>query len=193
MSTDACGRSVNALVGTLIAGTLILTGLVWAGPACASDQLLPPEKRIPRYGALTGARIEARAYPEFNAPVKWVYTVRDLPVQVVAVTQDWLRICDPDGSFAWVRRRSVGRQATVLNVAGRPLALRRRDAEDAPVIGYLRARSLAQLGGCTPTWCRITVDSISGWAPRDGLWGVARGPQCRITINPLGASGQLRN
>ena len=57
---------------------------------------------VPRYLSLKRGEVMGRGGPGKDYPALWVYRVQGLPVQVVAETTDWRRICDPG------RRRGVG-------------------------------------------------------------------------------------
>jgi SH3-like domain-containing protein len=33
---------------------------------------------------------------------------------------------------------------------------------------------VAELGKCTPAWCRVEVDGYEGWIRREGFWGLRK-------------------
>ena len=134
---------------------------------------------VPRWLSLKRAEVIGRKGPGTDYPSVWVYRVRGLPVQVVAETQDWRRICDPDGGAVWVHRLMVDGRRTVMALGATPLSLHRKPAMDAPVSGMLNARSLANLDRCEGGWCKLKASGITGWVSADQVWGVATTPQCR--------------
>jgi SH3-like domain-containing protein len=163
--------------------------LKWAALVClvvsasaayaASDRPTPSGLPVPRYVSLKFDKVNARAGPGDDHRLLWVYRVRGLPVQVVAETSEWRRICDPQGQLAWVHKRTTDGRRMVINMSAQPAALRRRGKPTAAPAAYLNSRALAALVRCEKGWCRVRVDGASGWAPEGALWGTAEAPQCR--------------
>jgi SH3-like domain-containing protein len=108
-----------------------------------------------------------------------VYHAKGLPVQIIAETLEWRRICDPDGGPVWIKRTLVGGRRTVETLRGAPTPLRRKPADDASIIGLVNPRSLADLVRCRGGWCKINVEGDSGWVAASRIWGVDPAPQCR--------------
>jgi SH3-like domain-containing protein len=124
-------------------------------------------------------KVFARKGPGGDYPALWVYRARGLPVQIVAEGLDWLRVCDPEGGAAWVSRTLVEGRRTVEALGPAPLPLRRKPDPRAPVEGLVNPHALASLERCQGTWCKVSVSGVAGWAPSDGVWGVAPAAQCR--------------
>ena len=109
-----------------------------------------------------------------------------LPVQVIAETREWRKICDPEGSVAWIHRTVASGRRTVFNTAAEETPLRARPEADAPVRAVLRPRSLAALDDCADGWCRVRAGRVRGWAEQSSLFGVQTAPLCPATA-PAGA------
>jgi SH3-like domain-containing protein len=159
--------------------------------ACGGrGELRDPENpsgfKVPRYVSIRSGKVNGRAGPSEEHPILWTYTAKGLPVQVVAETQDWRRICDPEGGLSWVKRSFVGGERSVMRLKGDRLAVHRRPAADSPVVAYLNPRGVAALDHCDKGWCRIEIGEEQGWTPESEVWGTAPAPQCR------GASGMTR-
>lgn len=160
---------------------LCLSAAPWV--ALAAD---PPAKRqtpsgleVPRYVILKFAKVNARAGPGDDHRLLWVYRTRDLPLQVVAETSDWRRVCDPQGAMAWIHKRTVDGRRTALNTSAKPVALLRNPKPGAEVTAYLQANAMASLVRCQKGWCRVKTGGGSGWAPAGSLWGTSDALQCR--------------
>jgi len=133
---------------------------------------------VPRYVSLKRAAVYGRKGPGKDYPAVFVYHVRGLPVQVVAETSEWRRICDPDGGVVWVNRSMIDGRRTVLARGPAPVDLMESTKSPAKVMGVLAARALATLDDCKGGWCRVKAGGVSGWARAETLWGVAEGAQC---------------
>lgn len=134
---------------------------------------------VPRYLSLKFDKVNARAGPGDDHQVLWVYRARGLPVQIIAETREWRRICDPEGGVAWVHRRVIEGKQTVMTLGPEPVALRRRPRAEAQITAYVNPRSIASLDKCEKGWCRLSLEGVRGWTPETVLWGVAAPVQCR--------------
>ena len=158
---------------------LCLAGCDATGLREGRDASTPSGFPVPRYVSLKFDEVNARSGPAEENRVLWTYKTAGLPVQIVAETSDWRRICDPDGGLAWVKKSQIDGIRRVISVAPTDTPLRRKaDAAAAPT-AYLRPRALAALEKCNSCWCRLKSGEARGWVPASTLWGVAPEPQCR--------------
>jgi SH3-like domain-containing protein len=100
-------------------------------------------------------------------------------VQVVAETREWRKVCDPQGTSAWVHRRTTDGARSAFRAKPQPLELRSHPKADAGVRAFLAGNAVADLDKCEKGWCKVKVDGASGWAPARELWGVSEKAQCR--------------
>ena len=157
----------------------VLALLLMGRAAAAAERQTPSGLPVPRYVSLKFDRVNARAGPGDDHRLLWVYKVKGLPVQVVAETSEWRRVCDPEGSLVWVHKRTTDGRRTVMNTKTDRITLVRRPKPDARPAAFLNPRALATLDKCEKGWCRVKADGVSGWAREGDLWGTAEAPQCR--------------
>jgi SH3-like domain-containing protein len=169
----------TALRRTASFAGLAMGVLLLAGASGAAERQTPSGLPVPRYVSLKFDRVNARAGPGDDHRLLWVYTVKGLPVQVVAETSEWRRVCDPQGSLVWVHKRTTDGRRTVMNTKEERVTLFRRPRPDARAAAFLNPRALATLDKCEKGWCRVKADGVSGWAREGELWGTAQAPQCR--------------
>ena len=134
---------------------------------------------VPRWVSLKRGEVYGRKGPGKDYPTVWIYRVQGLPVQVVAETTDWRRICDPDGGAIWVHRSMIDGRRTVMALGPGPVSLRRIPQAGAAAAGFLNPRALAVLGRCQGSWCKVKAGGVSGWAAAGEVWGTAAAAQCR--------------
>ncbi|HSV02250.1 MAG TPA: SH3 domain-containing protein [Phenylobacterium sp.] len=149
------------------------------GVAAREERSTPSGLPVPRYVSLKFDRVNARAGPGDDHRLLFVYRVKGLPVQVVAETSEWRRVCDPDGALVWVHKRTTDGRRMAMNTQARPAPLLRRPRPGSATVGYLNPRALAALDRCDKGWCRVHVDGVGGWAREGELWGTAAAAQCR--------------
>jgi len=134
---------------------------------------------VPRYVSLKRGEVYGRKGPGKDYPALWIYHVKGLPVQVVAETTDWRRICDPDGGAIWVHRSMVDGKRTIMAMEAAPAPLLKQAKSGAAVAGYLNPRALADLEKCQGAWCKVTVGGVSGWLRANQVWGLGKDAQCK--------------
>jgi len=134
---------------------------------------------VPRWVSLKRGEVYGRRGPGADYPALWVYRVQGLPVQVVAETTDWRRICDPDGGAVWVHRSMVDGRRMVMALGTTPIPLYKAPGAGVAEAGLLNGRALAALGRCQGAWCKVKAGGISGWLGTSQVWGLASAPQCR--------------
>jgi SH3-like domain-containing protein len=146
----------------------------------AGDRITPSGLAVPRWVSLKFDNVNARSAPGDDSRLLWTYHAKGLPVQVVAETLEWRRICDPERGLAWVHRRTTDGKRMVMRLQSQPLALHSNANPNARITAYLASRALAQLDRCDGEgWCRIKSGHVSGWAPAVEVWGAAEEALCR--------------
>ena len=133
---------------------------------------------VPRWVSLKRGEVYARKGPGKDYPALWIYRARGLPVQVVAETEDWRRVCDADGGASWVHRSMVDGRRTVLALGTAPLTMAKQPRSGAPATGFLNGHALAALERCQEGWCKIKAEGRAGWVAQGVLWGAAASVQC---------------
>ena len=184
LATKAIGWAIpGAIAVGLVLGPLALGGCSKAGGAAGAHlRETPSGLPVPRYVSLKFAEVNARGGPGDDYRLLWVYRAHGLPVQVIAETKDWRRVCDPMGGLAWVKSTGVDGRRTAIRLQPTPLPLLDRPQigakSEAKVSAVLAAKSVARLGKCKDGWCKLQAPGGSGWAPAAALWGTDERPQC---------------
>ena len=163
-----------------VAQIIICALFLMAGPISAqsSDQIaaLGPETNlpVPRYVSLKASEANVRRGPSLSHRIDWVFTRRNMPLQVIAEYGHWRRVIDRDGQGGWVHYTMLSGARTVL-IDGQTTALRSRPDEKSLENAMLEPGVIARLGECNATWCNLTAGGYRGWVPKSVLWGVAEG------------------
>lgn len=153
------------------------TGGAWA--AAAPERQTPSGYPVPRYITLKFPKVNARAGPGEDHKLRFIYRTRGLPLQVVAETSEWRRVCDPEGQVTWVHKRVTDGRRNVINMSERPATLYRSPKPGAEPAAYLKVRALAALVRCDKGWCKVKTPGATGWVREGALWGTSEAPQCR--------------
>jgi SH3-like domain-containing protein len=173
MSSDT--RKAGKRIGAGVCMALMLA----AGAAPAAPRVTPSGFPVPRYVSLKFGKVNARRGPGEDYPLLWVYRAKGLPLQVVAETAEWRRVCDPQGQAAWVHKRGVDGARTAMRIKPGQTPLRSRPEPNGRIVAFLRAQSIAAVDHCDKGWCRLKAGGVSAWAPDTEVWGGAPAAQCR--------------
>ena len=149
------------------------------GPSQAAERQTPSGFAVPRYVTLKFAKVNARKGPGDDHKLLFVYRTKGLPLQVIAETAEWRRVCDPEGQVAWVHKRVTDGRRAVINVGKIPAPILHNPKPDARTVAYLNVRAMAELDRCQKGWCRVDAGGVKGWAPEGSIWGTAPAAQCR--------------
>ncbi|MFN3815664.1 SH3 domain-containing protein [Brevundimonas sp.] len=187
MSSKASGRIKSLRAVLLAAGMALGLG---AGAQMPDGRPTPSGFDVPRWVSIKSSPARARRGPGLDHRILWEYRAAGLPVQVVAETRDWRKICDPEGNVAWVHRTITSGRRTVFNRTEAPLDLRRRPDADARVRARLAARAVITLDRCEDGWCRLQSGRLRGWAPQEALFGVQTQAQCAASSPAGRAAGR---
>ena len=176
-------QSMHAPAALLFAGAMLAGGLSLAGcqkkdEAQTAGRPTPSGLPVPRYVSLRFATVNARGGPGDDYKLVWVYRTKGLPVQVVAETPDWRKVCDPQGGVAWVHKRTLDSKRAVMRLDRGELPMRKRATEEAPQAATLVANGVATLDRCAEGWCKVAAGGAEGWVKAADVWGTGDGVQC---------------
>jgi SH3-like domain-containing protein len=131
---------------------------------------------LPRFVSLRSEEANLRSGPGTRYPVDWVYTRRDLPVEVIAEFDAWRKIRDWQGTEGWLHETFLSSKRTVV-VTGERRRLRTDPDDKAPAVALLDPNVIGKLLTCPhqQNYCRIEVQNYQGWLRRDEFWGVYPG------------------
>ena len=170
---------MNSFLRWLKAAPLVLCALLMVGgPAMAQDAsespAIGPETNlpVPRFVSLNASEANVRRGPSLSHRIDWVFTRRNMPLQLVAEYGQWRRVIDRDGQGGWIHYTLLSGARTVL-ISAENTPLRNRPEVNGTENAILEAGVIARLGKCDAEWCQLTAGGYRGWAPKAVIWGVA--------------------
>ncbi len=130
---------------------------------------------VPRFVSLKADRVNVRIGPSTKHQVMWVYSRKNLPVEVVAEFEHWRRVRDSDGTEGWVYHSMLQGRRTALIAPwrkGTRLTLLDSGSPDGRPKAVMEAGVLGRILECDGTWCRFSAAGYTGWIQQEFLWGV---------------------
>jgi SH3-like domain-containing protein len=154
-----------------LAGVTVLALAAGGGGRMPDGRPTPTGLEVPRWVSLKSAPVRARAGPGLDHRILWEYHAAGLPVQVIAETREWRKVCDPEGSVAWIHRTVASGRRTAFNASTAEVSLYSRPDASSAVRARLRARATVGLDDCENGWCRVRAGKLRGWAQQSALFG----------------------
>lgn len=133
---------------------------------------------VPRWVSLKSSEVRARQGPGLDYRILWEYRAAGLPVQVIAETREWRKICDPEGSVAWIHRSVVSGRRGAFNASDGEVPVRARRDVDSPVKARFLPRSVVALEDCEEGWCEVRARKLRGWVADGSVFGSRNAALC---------------
>jgi SH3-like domain-containing protein len=162
----SAGLSLSLSFG-LSVGLTLLPAL----PARAVERGPVTNLPLPRFVSVKAAEANVRRGPSLSHRIDWVFTRRNMPVEVTAEFGHWRRVRDRDVAGGWVHYALLsGVRHVIIDEAMLPLYV--RPDPDTAIAASLELGVIARLEKCTADWCRLNAGGYRGWAQKAALWGV---------------------
>lgn len=128
---------------------------------------------LPRFVSLRSEEVNLRTGPGLRYPIDWVYTKRDLPVEIIAEFDVWRKIRDWQGTEGWVHQSMLSSRRMAV-VTGGVRSIRGSPDENAPTLARVSNNVVGRLIACPRNllFCRVEIQNIQGWMKRGEFWGV---------------------
>ncbi len=170
-------QSLTRRIGAVLA--LVGLGVVsGAGATMPDGRPTPTGLEVPRWLTLKSSQVRARQGPGLDYRILWEYRAAGLPVQVIAETREWRKICDPEGAVAWVHRSVVSGRRGAFNASRDAVPIHARRSEDSTVKARFSARSVIALDDCRDGWCQLRARKLRGWVAQGSVFGAQTRPLC---------------
>ena len=164
-----------------IVGALIRCGLAVAMLAAfatttglRAETSTPP---LPRFVSLKASPANLRVGPGTGYSVEWVFMRPGIPLEIYQQYGNWRRVRDWNGTSGWIYAPLLtGRRTAVIAPWSKAnIALRTKPTFDSPIISWFEPGVEVKLRRCDGKWCRVALDSMSGFIKQIDLWGAYPG------------------
>ncbi|MCB1972185.1 MAG: hypothetical protein H6851_03590 [Geminicoccaceae bacterium] len=164
-------RGMSQVFALLVLATLI------SGPALSQDSPVNIGRDsglpVPRFVSLGADKIYMRTGPGKEFPIKWVYSKRGLPMEVIEESDDWREVKDPDNETGWIHKSLLSGKRYLM-IANNIADLRRTPSDEAMVVARIEPRVVVEMLNCQPVWCLVDVGDRRGWLSRRDVFGLLK-------------------
>jgi len=134
------------------------------------------ELAIPRFVSFRHGDINLRTGPGSRYPIKFVYRVKNYPVEIIDEYELWRQIREIDGTIGWVHRRMLSGVRYIL--VTEEAALHKKENEKSPIIAHVQKNVLGKIKECPKqsNLCLVEFtfqdDTYKGWMNKNSFYGV---------------------
>ncbi len=132
--------------------------------------------KLPRFVSLKSDNARMRVGPSTDYPVRFVYMIAGLPLELLEEWGNWRLVRDQDGSSGWMHAALLSghRTAVVAPWLKQGANLRRTPAQNAEITALMQPGVLVKISDCSGSWCRVALQRprLSGYVAQTKLWGV---------------------
>jgi len=127
---------------------------------------------IPRFISLAKNKVFMRTGPGLRYPIRWVYTKKSMPIEVIQEFDTWRKVRDVDGEEGWIHHSLLsGRRSAVIQSEESVIMLKKPQSDARPV-AMVESGVIVSLESCDSDWCKTAVEGFKGWIEKKSLWGV---------------------
>ncbi len=140
---------------------------------CVAPAVYAQDLAIPRFVSFRRSDVNLRTGPGNRYPIKFVYRMKNYPVEVIDEYELWRQIREVDGTVGWVHRRmlSSGRFAVVTE----DTTLRRHADSSTSPVAFVQKGALGKLEECQVDSCRLSFSfngkNYEGWLNKEDFYG----------------------
>jgi SH3-like domain-containing protein len=149
-----------------------------AGTTMPDGRPTPTGLEVPRWVSLKSSHVRARQGPGLDYRILWEYRAAGLPVQVIAETREWRKICDPEHGVAWINRSVASGRRGAFNGSDAEVPVHAGRNAQSPVRARFSPHSIVALDECRDGWCSVRARKQKGWLPQGSVFGTQPTAQC---------------
>ena len=125
------------------------------------------------FASLRAGKVNVRAGPSTNYPIKYTFKLRGIPVKVISHYDNWNEIEDFDKDSGWVNQNLLTKKRTIIIKTNKKfINLHLTAIEKSRILLRLENNVIADLIKCNENWCGIKVGGKKGWVQKKWIYGV---------------------
>jgi SH3-like domain-containing protein len=144
---------------------LVALSLLAAAPLAAQ------EREVPYWASIKTEKLNLRAGPGRDYPVRWVYRRPGLPLKVVRVHEGWRLVRDPAGDEGWVTANLLSKDRGGIVIGNGLAAIRAERSNGSQLKWNAEPGVVGKIDDCDAGWCKIDVGGGGGVMGADRGWG----------------------
>ena len=120
---------------------------------------------------LRNDKTNLRQGPSFEYPIKLFYKKKYLPVLIQEKSENFRKIRDHENNTGWIHISQLSKKKAAITIDDDLIVFDKPSVYSKPLV-LLKKGRLCKIQKCKKEWCKVKIDSFSGWIKRNSLWGL---------------------
>ena len=126
----------------------------------------------PKYASLKKDRVYLRWNASFDAPIKFIYQKKNLPILIIDKYDVWKKVRDIEGVEGWIHTSMISNKKTFINNKEQNL-LKYKDNSNI-VKAIVKRGVVGKILSCDEIFCKVKIKTYKGWVKKKYLWGIKK-------------------
>ena len=126
----------------------------------------------PKYASLKKDRVYLRWNASFDAPIKFIYQKKNLPILIIDKYDVWKKVRDIEGMEGWIHTSMISNKKTFINNKEQNL-LKYKDNSNI-VNAIIKKGVVGKIINCDEIFCKVKIKTYKGWVKKKYLWGIKK-------------------
>ena len=118
---------------------------------------------------LKNNKVNVRYGPGFDYPIKFIYKINKLPLQVIDKKEHFRKIIDRKKNSGWIHISQLRKSKSLIATSNK-IIFKKPTKYSKPLARVEKGRLLI-VKKCENNWCNIETDKFSGWIDKTNVWG----------------------
>lgn len=145
--------------------------------SCLSSHSKAPDGLIitkPFFMSTKSSEVNVRIGPNNRYPIKWIFTKKNEPVEVIAIFDKWYKIRDISGDEGWILSKMLSKKQIGLAVGEKNIHMYKEDNTSSKLVAEIEISASFEILKCTKDFCLVTANKIKGWVEKKHIWGITK-------------------
>ena len=121
------------------------------------------------YLMLKNNKVNVRYGPFFDYPIKFIYKINKLPLEVIDKKENFRKIIDRKKNSGWIHISQLRKSKSLIATSNK-IIFKKPTKYSKPLARVEKGRLLI-VKKCENNWCNIETDKFSGWIDKTNVWG----------------------
>ena len=126
-------------------------------------------EEIKYFVMLKNSKVNVRYGPGFDYPIKFIYKINKLPLQVIDKKENFRKIIDHKKNNGWIHISQLRKSKSLIATSNK-IIFKKPTKYSKPLARVEKGRLLI-VKKCENNWCNIETDKFSGWIDKTNVWG----------------------
>tara|TARA_B100000686_G_C16598927_1_gene867588 strand:+ start:444 stop:971 length:528 start_codon:yes stop_codon:yes gene_type:complete len=126
----------------------------------------------PYFVNLKWNKANVRSGPGKQYPILWQFQRARLPIEIIGEYDSHFKIRYLDGDQGWLHKRLIQKKERWAMVQPTSQVLRNKPDINSKPIFIAESGVIGKVLICREKWCKLEIKKMSGWIPKNFIWGV---------------------